>query len=245
MKKPDEELSLFQFTQPLSPMIWLLLLGVFILVSLTLYIIDKVAPSEDERVRYTADESVWFTIASMGLRGVEMTPRTVSGRLLAAALWFFSLIIVSSYTANLAAFLTVSKIQAPIQSVGDLVGQTKVRYGTVQNSQVSAFFENSKLHHFQRMWQIMSTVEPTSMVPNSERGFHKVRESTGDYAFIWDSPVIKHTVSHDCSLMEVGEPFDSRGYGIGVPLGAPYRDALSMARLKLGESGQLHEMSNR
>ena len=57
--------------------------------------------------------------------------------------------MLSSYTANLAAFLTVSRFTQDIRSIGDLVDQSKVKYGTVRNSDVAAFFENSQLHHFQ------------------------------------------------------------------------------------------------
>ena len=42
----------------------------------------------------------------------------------AAGWWFlFALIIISSYTANLAAFLTVESLERPIDSVEDLVDQ--------------------------------------------------------------------------------------------------------------------------
>ena len=32
--------------------------------------------------------------------------------------WFFTMIIISSYTANLAAFLTVERMESPISSGG-------------------------------------------------------------------------------------------------------------------------------
>lgn len=35
--------------------------------------------------------------------------------------WFFTLIMISSYTANLAAFLTVERMESPIESAEDLV----------------------------------------------------------------------------------------------------------------------------
>lgn len=41
----------------------------------------------------------------------------------------FNPLPVSSYTANLAAFLTLEKMQAPIESVEDLAKQTKIKYG--------------------------------------------------------------------------------------------------------------------
>ena len=40
--------------------------------------------------------------------------------------WFFSLILISSYTANLAAFLTVDRMVAPINSADDLARQVSI-----------------------------------------------------------------------------------------------------------------------
>ena len=252
MKRPTQKQTFFQFLDPLSPIVWLLLVLVLLFISLVLYIIDRIAPAHNTQIRFTPHESIWFTFSSMVLSGTDVIPRTVSGRILAGSLWFFSLIIISSYTANLAAFLTISKITTPIQSVADLVAQTKVRYGTVKNSQVSDFFHNSRLHHFQQMWDYMSSVEPSNMVKSSEEGIRKVQQSPpsnhpdgGGYAFLWDTPVVKHQLSLDCDLMEVGQPFDSKGYGIGVPLGAGFRDDLTMAILKLSESGELQAMEHR
>jgi ionotropic glutamate receptor len=34
--------------------------------------------------------------------------------------WFFTLIMISSYTANLAAFLTIDRLDSPIASVQEL-----------------------------------------------------------------------------------------------------------------------------
>jgi hypothetical protein len=65
----------------------------------------------------------------------------VAGRILTSAWWFFALILISSYTANLAAFLTVKKINTPIKSVTDLAQQTKIKYGTVKSSGVMGFFK--------------------------------------------------------------------------------------------------------
>lgn len=54
------------------------------------------------------------------------------------------MIIVSSYTANLAAFLTLEKMQAPIESVEDLAKQTKIKYGIQQGGSTAQFFKVKK-----------------------------------------------------------------------------------------------------
>ena len=41
--------------------------------------------------------------------------------------WFFTLILISSYTANLAAFLTIERLVAPIEKVEDLAKQTNIK----------------------------------------------------------------------------------------------------------------------
>lgn len=53
-----------------------------------------------------------------------MAPRIIS-----ASWWFFSLIIMSSYIANLAAFLTMQKRDITIDSVEELAAQSRVKYG--------------------------------------------------------------------------------------------------------------------
>lgn len=55
--------------------------------------------------------------------------------------WFFTLIMISSYTANLAAFLTNERMDAAISSAEDLAKQTKIKYGVVKGGSTSSFFK--------------------------------------------------------------------------------------------------------
>ena len=48
--------------------------------------------------------------------------------MIAALWWFFTLIMISSYTANLAAFLTVERMESPIESAEDLARQVLLVY---------------------------------------------------------------------------------------------------------------------
>lgn len=54
--------------------------------------------------------------------------------------WFFTLIMISSYTANLAAFLTVERMDSPIESAEDLAKQTKIKYGALYGGSTASFF---------------------------------------------------------------------------------------------------------
>lgn len=57
--------------------------------------------------------------------------------------WFAVMIINATYTANLAAYLTVSRMQTPIESIFDLADQTQIQYGTLKDSQLQTFFQNT------------------------------------------------------------------------------------------------------
>jgi len=67
----------------------------------------------------------------------------MSGRIVGSVWWFFTLIIISSYTANLAAFLTVERMQSPIESAEDLAKQTEIKYGMVDSGTTREFFRVS------------------------------------------------------------------------------------------------------
>ena len=70
----------------------------------------------------------------------DLNPRAASTRIVGGIWWFFILIILSSYTANLAAFLTVERMATPIESADDLADQSEIRYGTLVGGSTMTFF---------------------------------------------------------------------------------------------------------
>ena len=55
------------------------------------------------------------------------------------------MIVIASYTANLAAFLTVETLERPITSAEDLAAQTEIKYGVVSGGSTMKFFRDSKM----------------------------------------------------------------------------------------------------
>ena len=67
--------------------------------------------------------------------------------------------MISSYTANLAAFLTIERMDSPINSVEDLAMQSRIRYGCLSSGSTGSFFRvclNPVLKH--SMFIILSNV---------------------------------------------------------------------------------------
>lgn len=85
-------------------------------------------------------------IAQLHIYFFSISVRSLSGRIVGGVWWFFTLIIISSYTANLAAFLTVERMVSPIESAEDLAKQTEIAYGTLDSGSTKEFF---------RVWDII------------------------------------------------------------------------------------------
>ena len=69
---------------------------------------------------FTLKESFWFALTSFTPQGGGEAPKALSGRTLVAAYWLFVVLMLATFTANLAAFLTVERMQvSPIDSGSD------------------------------------------------------------------------------------------------------------------------------
>ncbi|EGW00554.1 Glutamate receptor, ionotropic kainate 3, partial [Cricetulus griseus] len=246
--------SVFSFLNPLSPDIWMYVLLAYLGVSCVLFVIARFSPyewydahpcnpgSEVVENNFTLLNSFWFGMGSLMQQGSELMPKALSTRIIGGIWWFFTLIIISSYTANLAAFLTVERMESPIDSADDLAKQTKIEYGAVKDGATMTFFKKSKISTFEKMWAFMSS-KPSALVKNNEEGIQ--RTLTADYALLMESTTIEYITQRNCNLTQIGGLIDSKGYGIGTPMGSPYRDKITIAILQLQEEDKLHIMKEK
>lgn len=86
-----------------------------------------------------------------------MNIQATSTRIVGGIWWFFTLIIISSYTANLAAFLTVERMITPIENAADLAEQQDISYGTLEGGSTMTFFRVSFLYLF-RPFHLLPTL---------------------------------------------------------------------------------------
>ncbi|CAF88978.1 unnamed protein product, partial [Tetraodon nigroviridis] len=180
------------------------------------------------------------------VRGSGFHQRSLSGRIVGGVWWFFTLIIISSYTANLAAFLTVERMVSPIESSEDLAKQTDIAYGTLDSGSTKEFFRRSKIAVYEKMWGYMKSAEPTVFTKTTAEGVARVRKSKGKYAFLLESTMNEYTEQRKpCDTMKVGGNLDSKGYGVATPKGSQLRSAVNLAVLKLNEQGLLDKLKNK
>ncbi|XP_046371985.1 glutamate receptor ionotropic, kainate 1-like isoform X1 [Haliotis rufescens] len=239
IKKPDETgLKVFQFLSPFTDQVWIAIFFSFLIVSLVLFSVSRVNSDRQQKYTYNLRESFWYIWGTLLRGSLVGAPHAISSRIVASAWWFFCLILISLYTANLAAFLTITNSNVGINSAADLANQDYYEYGTVDGSQIEYFFRHTKMTDYQKMWAHMSALRPQSIVRRVEDGFERV--NSGRYAFIWDSPTITHEISGDCNLMQIGHPFDLKGYGIAYTKNAQFGEAITLAILRLIDEGVMY-----
>ena len=104
MQRPKEVSYIFSFLHPFSFSTWLLLLASYALTSSLLFITSRLDCSSP-----SLPACLWLPLASLLGQSTDYLPSSTAPRLLITAWWLFILLLVSAYTANMAAFLTVSR----------------------------------------------------------------------------------------------------------------------------------------
>ncbi|XP_046669493.1 glutamate receptor ionotropic, kainate 2-like isoform X3 [Homalodisca vitripennis] len=258
-KKPEKpDVKLFSFLSPLAFNVWVTMATAYLGISLLLYILSRCSPyqwenphpcnSDPEELELTFNLStcLWFSIGSLTTQGCDLLPKAVSTRIVAGMWWFFTLIMISSYTANLAAFITQQKMDNTIDSAEDLVNQNKVKYGVMADGSSYNFFRESNDSLYQKIWSNMQSATPSVFTDNNDEGVDRVRKAKNrGYAFFMESTTIEFQVEQYCELTQIGGTLDSKGYGIAMPSDSPYRTAISGAVLKLQESGKLRDLKTK
>ncbi|XP_022416124.1 glutamate receptor ionotropic, kainate 4 isoform X1 [Delphinapterus leucas] len=240
----------FSFLDPFSPGVWLFMLLAYLAVSCVLFLVARLTPYEwytphpcaQGRCnllvnQYSLGNSLWFPVGGFMQQGSTIAPRALSTRCVSGVWWAFTLIIISSYTANLAAFLTVQRMDVPIESVDDLADQTAIEYGTIHGGSSMTFFQNSRYQTYQRMWNYMYSKQPSVFVKSTEEGIARVLNS--NYAFLLESTMNEYYRQRNCNLTQIGGLLDTKGYGIGMPVGSVFRDEFDLAILQLQENNRL------
>lgn len=143
--------------------------------------------------------------------------------------------MISSYTANLAAFLTVERMDSPIESAEDLAKQMRIKYGALKGGStvaffrvscggfwecfwwylgyeiLSKFFQDSNFSTYQKMWSTMESQKPSVFTSSNSEGVERVKKAQGSYAFLMESTSIEYTIERNCDLQQVGGLLDSKG----------------------------------
>ncbi|KAK2120781.1 Glutamate receptor ionotropic, NMDA 1 [Saguinus oedipus] len=267
VKKEIPRSTLDSFMQPFQSTLWLLVgLSVHV-VAVMLYLLDRFSPfgrfkvnSEDEEEdALTLSSAMWFSWGVLLNSGIgEGAPRSFSARILGMVWAGFAMIIVASYTANLAAFLVLDRPEERITGINDprgwgrelQVSLGRLGYGsgepllepcplTLQLRNPSDKFIYATVKQSSVDIYFRRQVELSTMYRHMEKhnyesaaeAIQAVRDSKL-HAFIWDSAVLEFEASQKCDLVTTGELFFRSGFGIGMRKDSPWKQNVSLSILK-------------
>jgi len=177
--------------------------------------------------------SSWIVVASLlNQDPVVSWPTSLPGRIVLLFWWLVVMVVLAMYTANLAAFLTITKMTTGLTKIEDLLTQSKYTWGTVKDTHPEVALNNSVRQDFR---EIIRRQQP---VNNTDEGFHRVL--TDNYAFIYESPIFNYMKRKHCQLEEIASgEFLSFDYAFGFPPDSPYIDIINRALLRLQENSRL------
>ncbi|XP_077457545.1 glutamate receptor ionotropic, delta-2 isoform X1 [Stigmatopora argus] len=249
LRKAERTVDMFACLAPFDLSLWACIAGTVLLVGILVYLLNWLNPPRlpmGSVSSTTLYNSMWFVYGSFVQQGGEVPYTTLATRMMMGVWWMFALIVISSYTANLAAFLTITRIENSIQSLQDLSKQTELPYGTVLDSAVYDQVRSKALNPFERdpmysqMWRMINrTGGVDNNIEESKEGIRKVKY--GHFGFVWDAAVLEYVANNDedCSFYTVGSNAPDRGYGIAMQHGSPYRDIFSQRILELQQNGDM------
>ncbi|KAK7507703.1 hypothetical protein BaRGS_00001638 [Batillaria attramentaria] len=243
--------------RPFPVGVWLVTGAAVIVTGLILFCITKAgtlsffrAASEGEGDRpWTLRECLLVIFGSLVSQGAPRHPKSSAGRLVLGCWWLFTILIVSIYTATLAAMLTVTVKTDTIDSIDDLA-RSSLDPVTITGSNWHTMF-------LVRSLQVSAMKLVVVVVVTAESGVYKeigqrmargpeakvnddvlplVRE--GRAAFLLDVNQILYLYSEDCRNLHMAKTtFNNNGLGFALPRHAHYRDAMNNVILRLQEGG--------
>ncbi|GJQ75980.1 hypothetical protein Trydic_g18034 [Trypoxylus dichotomus] len=257
-KPTPQERDIFAFMDPLDPVVWMYIITACISITLIMFFLTRFAPGDWENPNpydpnpeelenvWDLKNSLWLILGSTMSQSCDILPKGISSRMGISMWWFMILIISSSYTANLSAFLTTSRMGPTIDNAESLVKQNKIKYGVLSGGSTMSFFKNSNFSTYQKMWAQMSQAKPSVFVKDNAEGVKRVKTTKNQlYAFLMESSSIEYETERDCELKQVGGRLDSKGYGIAMPVNAPYRGSINNCILKMQEDGTLRKLKEK
>ncbi|XP_076311520.1 glutamate [NMDA] receptor subunit 1-like [Tachypleus tridentatus] len=250
-KKQPKSSTLASFLQPFEQTLWILVMVSVHVVALALYLLDRFSPfgryklpnsDATEEDALNLSSAIWFAWGVLLNSGIgEGTPRSFSARVLGMVWAGFAMIVVASYTANLAAFLVLDRPETSLSGINDARLRNPLEnftYATVKGSAVDMYFRRQV-----ELSNMYRTMEGKNY-DTAEEAINAVKSGELN-AFIWDSSRLEYEAAQDCDLVTAREQFGRSGYGIGLQKNSFWADRVTLALLEMHESGHMENLDNK
>uniref|UniRef100_A0A4W5PJ01 Glutamate receptor n=1 Tax=Hucho hucho TaxID=62062 RepID=A0A4W5PJ01_9TELE len=253
MRKSEEKINIFSLLAPFDLAVWACIAAAIPVVGVMIFILRRVQSVRSQNppgghqatsVSTSLQSAIWIVYGAFVQQGGDSILGSVALRIVMGSWWLFTLIVCSSYTANLAAYLTVSRMDNAVRTFQDLSKQMDLAYGTVRDSAVYEYFRakgTNALEQDSTFAELWRTINKNNGHENSVSSPSEGIRKVNSFAFLWDMAVVEYAAltDDDCTLTVTGNSMSSKGYGLALQHGSPYRDLFSQKILELQEKGDL------
>jgi ABC-type amino acid transport substrate-binding protein len=159
----------------------------------------------------------WWSAVTMTTVGYgDKAPMTFWGRAVALVWMFAGIIMISGFTAGIAATLTVTSLESPIQGPDDLPG---VRVGAISSSTSEDYFKERRV-------ACDAFKKPADGLEALAKG--KIQ------AFVYDAPMLLYLVKkqYQEEIRVLPITFQRQDYAMGLTQGSPLRESLNRVLLE-------------
>ncbi|GMH41002.1 hypothetical protein BSKO_08912 [Bryopsis sp. KO-2023] len=234
IKAQVQQGSTWGFLKPLHWTVWLATGLTSLVVPIVVFAVDALANESNRngRMRWGRMRvAVWESLSSLMQCG-SFTVRSQSARIIVLGYAFMILIIINTYVANLAAFLTITNIDSTVRSVSDLIGKN-VGTGTVYMNRL-------------RRNGIVADTFASSMKAQAAR---ELQLGQNNYdAVVYDEPWITFVAATwGCDLLSLKETFEPFDYAYALPRSANriLEEQFSRALVVLQEEGVMARLKDK
>ena len=235
-KDVHADVDLLSFLKPFSTNLWLLILCTNIYAGILFGLLER---DENEALKSRSfislfTMSIWYCFGHIAGYGSDFDCRTAAGRLITAGLYILSVVLVVSYTANLASDLTILKSKNIISGLDDIksgmvpFNRIGIRVGSASEDFYLREISDGKKNYFP--------------LKNKQETYDCLLNGTIDLS-IMDIGVAEYITNNIyCNLTLIGEDFNKGIMAIVMPKQWLYEQELDIKILAFRELGYLDDL---
>jgi ABC-type amino acid transport substrate-binding protein len=231
--------NLWNFLTPFTWRVWLTLIGTIFFMSVLMWAFDHLSPygfhrSYKDHQKNEMDYRSALLNSFRVLADQDAEPgRSFSTRIIILGYCLFSVIVLASYIANLAAALTTAKLNVKVTSLED-IKKYSYRFASVPASSAENFFLTNP-----NVADLVNNIVYFNSLNDAIQG---VRDGKVD-AVVWNQNALQYAASRPpCDTLTVGDLFNPTNYGIALPKGSNWTTPFNLAILSMREDGTIDNL---
>ncbi|CAF1481039.1 unnamed protein product [Rotaria magnacalcarata] len=231
--------NLLSFLKPFSFDLWMMLLAAITFAAFLFCLLERFDNQilHNRSLVSSVTMSWWYSIGTIMGYGADFQVVTAAGRLLTVGLYLLSLVLVATYTANLASELTITKSEFVISGIEDIKNR-KIPFNRI-GIRVGTAAENYFLQ------EISAGIRSFYPLSSQQEMYNALLNNSIDASFM-DSGTTEYITNNVyCNLTSVGSDFDHSSLAIVIPKGWLYEQDLDVNVLELQEAGVLDELKTK